>query len=335
MKKRDVTALLARCATETRFAYGEDEFARTLLRLAKNRHGSERALRASPFARLLERPSIKRHRATLPPEAALDRALVSPEPHVDLQYRVTWGRWGSSDPTSWPNRDQTSRPGENLVMQLNFTRTHNRAYQKLLCPETAPFGSSGHPIHERLITMSWARIDIEEAAGEATIEEVQNDWLREAVEVAGYVRRNGELPGWFDRYADTTPEQLLAYVDSVLAPHLAHWAEATLTAAIEWLVEQRGIRRIFYNTWETGNRLKGLSEGWGPPRSLYSSLPRRFCFQEAHRTPRALARCRAPKVRAALEQGARGRGERLFDGGPFRPVHAPKSAPPSWYLLEL
>jgi hypothetical protein len=335
MKTRDVTALLSHCDTEYRFAYGEDEFARTLLCYAKQRYGSERAVRASPFARLLERPTIKQHRKALPPEAALERALATPETHPDLQYKVTFGRWGSSDPTEWPSRHQTSRPGENVVLQLNFGRAHNAAYQRLLRPEQGLFSNSCHPIHERHLTMSWARIDIEQSAGEATIEEVQNDWLREALDAARDVRKTGEL-GWpLDTYADTAPEEFLAYVDSVLAPHIAHWAEATLTATIQWLVERRGIRRIFYNTWETGNRLKGISSQWGPPRSLYSSLPRRFCFQEVRCTPRGLARCAIPKVQERLRDGQRGRGERLFEGGPFRAVGLKAEEGPRWWLLEV
>jgi hypothetical protein len=222
-----------------------------------------------------------------------------------------------------------------VVLQLNFGRAHNAAYQKLLRPERALFSCSCHPIHERHLTMSWARIDIEESAGEAIIEEVQNDWLREALEAARDVRKTGEL-GWpLDTCAETSPEEFLAYVDSVLAPHIAHWAEATLTAAIQWLVEQRGIRRIFYNTWETGNRLKGISSVWGPPRSLYSSLPRRFCFQEVRGAPRGLARCAIPKVQERLRDAERGRGERLFEGGPFRAMMKKAKDGPRWWLLEV
>jgi hypothetical protein len=51
--------------------------------------------------------------------------------------------------------------------------------------------------------------------------------------------------------------------------------------------------------------------------------------------PRALARCSLPLVQTGPKDAPRGQGERIFQGGPFRPVHEVRSEAPSWFLLEL
>src|SRR5690606_10378416 len=108
---------------------------------------------------------------------------------------------------------------------------------------------SCHPVQERLNTLSWARIDLGQSAGEATIEEIQSDWVGDALGAAK-LAREGKPLSYLERDIDADADALLAYVDAVLAPHARFWAEATLTAALWWLVERRGVRRIFYNTWE-------------------------------------------------------------------------------------
>ena len=62
------------------------------------------------------------------------------------------------------------------------------------------------------------------------------------------------------------------------------WDEAMLCAAIRFLVEELGIRRIFYHTPESGAFYKGYGAE-GAPRSLYTKLPKRFCFQSVEEGP--------------------------------------------------
>jgi hypothetical protein len=58
-----------------------------------------------------------------------------------------------------------------------------------------------------------------------------------------------------------------------------------------------GLHRIYYHTWESGNRLKYLEDkSWGqPPRSLYTALPKRFCFDTTHEAPGFLLKGRATR----------------------------------------
>ena len=72
-----------------------------------------------------------------------------------------------------------------------------------------------------------------------------------------------------------------------------------MTAAIWFLKEELGIHRIFYNTFETGIRLENID--WGaPPRSMYTTLPRRFCFKECEEPPVFLRKSKHRRVKTQL-----------------------------------
>jgi hypothetical protein len=49
--------------------------------------------------------------------------------------------------------------------------------------------------------------------------------------------------------------------------------------------DELAVRRLFFHDFDTGAALKGLTPGFQPPRSLYTDLPRRFCFQKTARMP--------------------------------------------------
>ena len=104
---------------------------------------------------------------------------------------------------------------------------------------------------------------------------------------------------------DADRERLFRYVDEVLQPHIAVWDEAMLTATLRFLREDLGIRRIFYHTFDGGNRIKALRSGM-PPRSLYTRLPRRFCFRKTAEVPSFLMAQR--RVRKEVQKG----GVRFF-----------------------
>jgi hypothetical protein len=69
---------------------------------------------------------------------------------------------------------------------------------------------------------------------------------------------------------------------------MRQWAEAMLAATIWFLREELGIKTIFYHTFDSGCRLKGIEDTL-PPRSLYTVLPKKFCFEETDRLPGFLA----------------------------------------------
>jgi hypothetical protein len=71
---------------------------------------------------------------------------------------------------------------------------------------------------------------------------------------------------------------------------LRDWSAAMLAASIDFVDRELGVSKIWYHSWETGTCLKGIDHDCAPPRSLYSRLPRQFCFSETEDMPRFLAR---------------------------------------------
>jgi hypothetical protein len=95
-------------------------------------------------------------------------------------------------------------------------------------------------------------------------------------------------------------EGLARYWNHVLGHHRAWWAEATLFAALWLLFDRLRVRRIYYHTYEGGLLRKGM---WsGPPRSLYTDLPRRFGFELTSEPP-ALLSCSAKRTRGCRRVG--------------------------------
>lgn len=77
---------------------------------------------------------------------------------------------------------------------------------------------------------------------------------------------------------------MCAYYNDVVAPHAKLWDEAMLSAAIWFLVNELGLRQIYLHDHETGCKLKNVTFSQ-PPRSLYTKLPQRFCFQKSKQGP--------------------------------------------------
>ena len=83
------------------------------------------------------------------------------------------------------------------------------------------------------------------------------------------------------------PEDVEEYVLVVLKPYADCWDEAILTAAITFIHDELGIRKIYYHSAESGAKMKRLR--WDlPPRSLYSKLPKRFGFKMTQEVPEFL-----------------------------------------------
>ena len=234
-------------------------------------------LKRSRFGRLLKSDLVQATLARCGDGRVSALRLVSCWPAQPTAYRLSLGAWGADGRRqAWR---QTTRAGWNLVLRLEFDAGHDRRFRKLLgAGQRGRFTCDLHPVSSSRNTLSWARLDLDLHTGEALIEELQTDWVRMAQGHREYVCR-GEAPS-VEHWG------LLRYVDDVLAPHAATWDQATLMATVEFLVDEVGIRDLWMHTWSGGNRLKSLTcPGSQPPRSLYSSLPRRFCFRKTERAP--------------------------------------------------
>ncbi|MEZ5537688.1 MAG: hypothetical protein R3F02_18970 [Thiolinea sp.] len=259
----------------TLFHYVRDGYALALLQDYMGDSMSINALKQSPYAHLLTKPVVKQVMA----KAA--NGVLSAEQlewakwetgQTPLNFVLTLDRWGSG---TYSDRvwDQMSRSGHHLVLQLNFANDHQQRYQQLIkADDYAAFSNWGHPVltDGRYETLAWARIDLDFDSDTALIEEIQSDWVRQAKE------------DWCqDCYVDADFD---TYLGKVLAPYAKVWDEAMMTAALQLIRRDLGINNVFYNTFETGNRLKGMEYNF-PPRSLYTQLPRRFGFQETDEMP--------------------------------------------------
>ncbi len=265
---------------KTPFYYFKDRYAFLLLNTVVDRAKTKSELARSRFAKLLTKPIVK---DTI---AQYGRGTVTPDVlcaywPLDAEcYFLTLDIWGSNN--RW--NDQTTRRGHNLVLQLNFSNKHDAEYRRLIEPSGKhPFEYRGHPISRgRRRTLAWARLDIDLASGEALVEEVQTDWVRYALRARRIAARRGQV-----RYGDgatISKDRITQYVDSVLMPHVRLWDEAILAATIWFLREELGINTIYYHTHESGALLKKISYTL-PPRSLYTKLPRKFCFSQSGERP--------------------------------------------------
>lgn len=258
---------------KTPYYYFKDKYALDLLASFVGSGKTIKEIKESKFKGLLNKPLLKEIIKNLGDgvltKELLDLAWSS---HVEC-YLLTLGKW---------DYHQTTRNDTNLVLQLNFSNKHDKPYEKLIDPdETHPFMTSYHPIAGRgYHTLAWARIDLEMsmAGNDALIEEIQTDWLRYAMDWKHYQIKTMK---------NEQKQALKTYINEVLFPHFKLWDEAILSAAIWFLKEEIGMKRIFYHTYESGSRLKGIYYDQ-PPRSIYTDLPKKFNFRKTTEIPEFL-----------------------------------------------
>lgn len=273
--------LIRECLNSGRtvFRYAPDSYAIQLLKDYIGDGMGIGALRRSPYGRLLSKPIVMEALAlastgTLEPWH-LEAVLAQYHNHKPLNFILTLDEWGTDDKEErhWK---QIVRTGYELVLQLNFASDHHKPFKELIqTEEAAPFSYHGHPVRKdgMLETLAWARIDLDFNTNQALIEEIQSDWVKGAADNGGY---------WL--YGEYNMQQ---YRD-VLRPYAGVWAEAMLTAALCFIRRELGIREVFYHSFDTGNRLKGIERYYHygkPPRYLYTELPKKFCFAKTSEAP--------------------------------------------------
>ena len=270
----------------TLFWYFKDRYAPYLLQKELECKGPRTIgeLKRSRFSRLVQKPVCRPVVSRVGDRPVSAAEFAELWPLTSMPYVLTLGRWGGGRDFYW---DQTSVPGWNLVLQLNFSKEHDHKYQRLIGKDFDHFKFYSHPVHRGdRNTMAWARIDLDFSEGVALIEEIQTDWLREAKEafkdaVDAHKARKKTFNLWSN---ELEVGAMCRYYESVLGEHTQVWAEAMLTAAIGFIRDELGFRSIFYHHYETGKALKHIGRR-GPPRSLYTDLPRKFCFQETDEGP--------------------------------------------------
>ena len=305
--KRELADEVMACLPKGRtlFHYSKDDYAFLLLNLMSRKETKIQNLRRSPVARLLEKPSVKSLLAQcsdglLDPER-MPRQQYRPDGRT---YRLTLDIWGG-DLEYW-RMNQVSRKGVSLVLQLNLARSHHQQLAQCFdSNDYDPFRNFWHPVKDGPNpTLGWCRLDFDLESGEALIEEIQTDLLRDlrsTVERAYAARKEKKEEFRFYRTVFKT-EPLIRYWEKDFSSHDKTWHEAMLTAALQFLFDELGMKTVYYHTETSGKFLKRIN-GTAPPVSLSTSLPRQFCFEKTREAPAILRNDKLWKrrVRAATQ----------------------------------
>ncbi len=293
---REYASEILACLEQERtcYHYFKDRYALQLLSYAAGNGSPVDELRRSRYGKLLNKPLVRRMLANCGDGRVARERLDAQWQEPLLPFLLTAGLWGNK---GWSRFDQTSRPGVNLVLRLNFSQDHDRRFQKLFSPyywDDTLNWSSAHPVmkngerHYYRQTLAWARLDVDLENGEALIEEIQTDWVREANAQRRNLTRCDHCKKKSRSEYCLRAERARRYLDEVFLPYAAVWDEAMLSATLFFLYEELGLSRIWYHSWRSGNALKRIGGDWAPPRSLYEKLPRSFCFEETERMPHML-----------------------------------------------
>jgi len=250
-----------------------DRYAFLLLEAYAREEGTSVAnLKKSQFKSLLQKPSVKEFLSRFGDAYVRSSDFEEVWPDEIQPFRLTLGTWPALTRKPTQRWHQVTRWGWNLVLQLNTSVSHRRDLASIVPTWERLIPYPYHPIAENgELTLAWARIDIDLETGEALIEEIQSDWVRDVKRNASYTYEE-ESKGWTE------------YMDTFLKPYARKWPETMLTAAIWFLLKEIGIRTIFYHTFETGVRFKKIVYSL-PPKSLYTDLPKKFCFRITHNGP--------------------------------------------------
>lgn len=292
MKKQLANEIIDCLSKErTLFRYFKDQYALLLLQYYVGNGKRISEIKASPYAKLLQKSIVKQLLACCGGNILAGEKIKQFFPFEPDCFVLTLDTWNGKD-----NYSQTSRKGWNLVLQLNFSNKHDSLYKRLVKPkypqELNPYN---HPVYQQKQneyfreTLAWARIDLDFSKNEVLIEEIQSDWVREAKElnrdaIMAKQSNREKMPYWA---IDGSIDDVVMYCEKIILPYAEIWAEAMMIAAIAFIRNELGINHIYYHTSLSGYKVKNIRYD-EPPRSLYSKLPKRFCFQETDQYPTML-----------------------------------------------
>ncbi len=288
----------------TLFHYYPDKYAAFLLMqfMCNRERVAVKDIRSSVYAKLLTKPVIK---TLVSGDGYLyrDNLKYLWQPKTDA-YVLTLGAWGS---TKGYSDYQISRPGQNLVLQVNFSKQWSKKLEAIFGEQANNIFDCGHPIsQEKEATLGWIRMDMDFSTGEVLIEEVQTDLLRSLVSA----KRRAEWAIIYDRqelYIYGLKNNLPGFVkgiDELINQFANQWQEVLLTSALWFCTHELGMEEIYYHSFDTGNALKNMK--WSkPPRSLYTQLPKQFCFTEQTEGPGFIETSRQAKRRLKKVESAK------------------------------
>jgi len=258
---------IKRCIdTPLTFQYSEGTFAKILLDYATENEQKIADIKKTKFGYLLNKPSIKKIVAQCG-NGLLNKDLLKEKNCI--YYQV-------------------SRPQKSLVLQVNFGGDHDSIFYSLFAKKHRQFFNCDlHAGHAKRNSLGWIRIDLDLELGEALIEEVQTDWMKTVYELRSELKdENSSHPLVVKR-----PRACASYVNYMLARYKA-WDEILLSSAIRFLKEEIGLNTIWYHTFEGGKFYKMMPDYSLPPKSLYTTLPKKMGFELVNEIPKILMECK-------------------------------------------
>jgi hypothetical protein len=274
------------------YPYYKDYYAVQLLKSYTGNGIQISQLKQSHFSKLLNKGPVKKLLANCGGNKLLPRHFDQCFENSSQYFTLTLDLWDGNE-NGW---SQTSRRGWNLVLQLNFSNQHNSQYQKLVKPtEKQALNSRLHPIYSRLDntyfreTQAWARLDIDLNKDECLIEEIQSDWIRDARRLLADAHRVKKFKRDTFRYwpIEGKPDDVIRYCEYLDQHYGNIWAEAMFSAVLDFINSELGLKYIYYPSSQSGSQVKNI-HGSKPPKSLYSNLPKSFCFKETGKEPQML-----------------------------------------------
>jgi hypothetical protein len=270
----------------TQFGYFKDQYALYLLKryLQAGSNSQINSLRQSRVKKLLERPVVKDVLKNTGKGVLELAQLEQVWPTAMEHYVLTLGCWGDKSRYSW---NQTTRPGVNLVLQLNLNNQFEGMFKRLAGCALNQLTTSHHPkSHKRSATLAWARLDLDFVTGEVLIEEIQSDLIRDleyAYKRAVNESSTGPMRIYWSRER-LERNRVASACHVVLQAQKKIWAEAMLAATLWFVHCELGFNTIYYHSFDTGRVMKKIP-GTAPPKSLYTDLPEKFCFEVTRCAP--------------------------------------------------
>ena len=183
------------------------------------------------------------------------------------------------------------------MLQLNLSEEWCRRFSHFVNQTANDYFDVNHPISRtRGITLAWARLDVDFETDEVLIEEVQSDLTRyiKSMLVCARIALSEKRRQFYYWGDEIDVSKFLVFAEDMLKVFSKTWQEAMLTATLEFVFDELGVKNAYYHSFETGNLLKGIKE-CKPPKSLYSALPKQFCFDKIKEAPEFIRRDKKAK----------------------------------------
>ena len=275
----------------TLFPYFKDQYAVYLLQqyLQNTESNDIQSIKQSRIKKLLDKPFLKETLKNSGNGMLESVQLEQLWPMQTEQYVLTLGRWGHKKRYSW---NQTSRPGVNLVLQLNLSNQFDKMFRAMSGCELNRLTTSRHPkSSKRSATLAWARLDMDFTTGEILIEEIQSDLIRDLERTykrALAAKDSSEVRIYWSR-TKLDRDKLMASCQQLIDAQQKIWSEAMMAATLWFVQQELGFSKVYYHTFDTGKVMKKII-GCAPPRSLYTDLPEKFCFEITKQAPQFIVK---------------------------------------------